>query len=290
MNVQEKFTVAVAHVLSNTVFPHLVNWLHSTKGVNVTVQELMEACELPSSTPTLPTAPPASNFVAPALPSVEVTTAAPPTTKARAAARSTKYPVDAKKQCKHQYTKGEKANTTCGSPCHVGYDYCPSCLRLVSTQNKLNELGIALPENIEPASTKGKKATTTKATTSGVSSILPPPGMVGQSNGLPQQDALEPAPAQTGGDEELDAVEIKHEGIDAYQVTISGITFITERDQGGLGPFLGVMDGGKKFRSTFTTVEKNIINGYGFTIKETTMRTTSTIIESTLDLPTLPNV
>lgn len=276
-NIQDKWVSDVIALLTNSIFPHISSWLENAKGVVVTPQELASALNIKS--PVI-SSQPLTSIPRPIL-SGDISPSAP-TVKTRASGtRASKHPLDPNKTCKHKFTKASKAGTLCDKQVYHGYDYCPSCLGLVSVQNELVSQGISLPPGIKSSSTKGNKKANGVVTSP---STLPLPGAI-VSNGLPQEEPLQPVDSKE--EDELVVNQIVLNGNTVGKFTRSGTTFIAEINDDDLGDIIGVMDG-NNFRQTVTSQERNILTSIGLRVSKTLNSNELPVIES--DLPVIPSL
>jgi hypothetical protein len=119
------FSESVANLTKTVILEPLVTWLKG-KGVEVTVEEMVEVLKLPVNvTPRL-----VSNYTQP-LPSVLAGTTAKP----RAASR--KIAGDPDRPCQYLFKKGKKEGSICGEPSVPGTDYCSVCSKKRTVMNKL---------------------------------------------------------------------------------------------------------------------------------------------------------
>lgn len=109
----QKFTSGVAGYLTQSVLPTLCEWLTANKGVSVTVQECMQALEMPA-----PAAPPTPSHSLPGLQNIPQAAKAP----AKRPTATSNGP-----KCPFIFTRGKSEGQACGASVKEGETFCNTC-------------------------------------------------------------------------------------------------------------------------------------------------------------------
>jgi hypothetical protein len=124
------FAESIANLTRSVIVEPLVDWLRNTKGVEVTVEEIIQALNIPA-TPRFQT-----NYSAVPLPLKGAVASKP-------RASSSKNIVDPNATpCVYVFTRGKNKGETCGQPSVPGTNLCPTCSTKTSA-NKYKTMMVA---------------------------------------------------------------------------------------------------------------------------------------------------
>lgn len=143
MSVLNNFNTFFSQWLENNALPHLVTFLSREKGVNISIDDLRKALDLPTL----------NGSVGNPFPSVmgfQNAVVSAPTIKTAAAAAAPKRGRKASPDgptCKYKFTKGkpEKVGTPCGKPA-LAYEYCRACINKSDAKTDLSKAGVTVEE------------------------------------------------------------------------------------------------------------------------------------------------
>lgn len=141
MSVLNNFNTFFSQWLENNALPHLVTFLSREKGVNISIDDLRKALDLPALNGS-------GGNPFPSVMGFQNAVVSAPTIKTAAAApkRGRKASPDGP-TCKYKFTKGkpEKVGTPCGKPA-LAYEYCRACINKSDAKADLSKAGVTVEE------------------------------------------------------------------------------------------------------------------------------------------------